>query len=752
MKHCRKKRLAISPLLPLLLILFFTIVVDEVFPRESLSAGGREEAPAGKSSASPAGADEGGRDYNRYYRFPLSVGARYQMLTPFGGLTGNFNIFEVSGFLRVPLPPLPLLQITAGGGMIRFDSLDADDPNRWDHTHFFGTGGLLLSHRFAKEFEVGAEVLGGYSYSLFEHLAPAAGAVGGGNWFVQAGGKLNINPSYNFSIEVNPNVTYLGSLSVLKDFEGFFFGIGFGAHVRFGKDPDSPQRVIRSLTFEKAELPPLFAAMQSYYAKNPVGRLVVSNGEKHPVEEVEISFFQPGFMDSPTPAASFEKIEAGGTKEIGLPVSFNDEVFTLQGVTPLTGEVIITYTSLGRPAEQRKSVTYDLHDKTALTWTDDRKVAAFITPADSALRNYTSFIRQTCKGGLVDALSKPLQEGMQIFEGLNELGVIYQIDPKTPFTEMQEKTGVVDSVSLPRDTLLRITGDCDDLTVLYCSLLETVGISSGFITVPGHIFAAFDTGVSPREYEKVHPDRNMSIAMEGRLWVPVEVTVLGKGSFLEAWRKGVEAYRRFEEEPRERNFYVTREAQQVYRPVGLRETDLGLQYGNPDTIVRLFSEDVGRLAERSLEQYRARAREENNKRLYNKLGIAYAGFKQYGKARASFEKALDIDRDFLSAAVNLGSLHFLNRSYEEALTVFTNAFETLRKAGRENGRTGAKILLNISKSCYALEKFEESKEYFEYARELEPALAEEHSYLSRVSEGGTARAADTEEKGIVFIE
>jgi hypothetical protein len=183
--------------------------------------------------------------------------------------------------------------------------------------------------------------------------------------------------------------------------------------------------------------------------------------------------------------------------------------------------VIVTYSSQGRPAEQRQSVSYDLHDKTALTWDDDRKVAAFITPADSALRNYTSFIRQACKEEVVPGFSKQLQEAMQIYKALEVLGCLYQSDPKSPFTEVQDNPMVVDSISLPRDTLKRITGDCDDLTVLYSSLAETVGIESGFITVQGHIFAAVNTGVSAREYEQVHHERDMTINVDGEMWIPV---------------------------------------------------------------------------------------------------------------------------------------------------------------------------------------------------------------------------------------
>lgn len=82
-------------------------------------------------------------------------------------------------------------------------------------------------------------------------------------------------------------------------------------------------------------------------------------------------------------------------------------------------------------------MTYDLYDKTSVVWDDDRKAAAFITPADSALRNYASFIRQSCRKSVVPAYPKEIQEAMEVFYALGEIGCLYQVDPSLPFTKVQ---------------------------------------------------------------------------------------------------------------------------------------------------------------------------------------------------------------------------------------------------------------------------------------------------------------------------
>ena len=81
-------------------------------------------------------------------------------------------------------------------------------------------------------------------------------------------------------------------------------------------------------------------------------------------------------------------------------------MFTVEGVTPLTGEVIVNYRIQGRPWSSASRSSFDLYDKRAIVWNDDRKVARLITPEDSALKNYGGFIRQACREDVVPAFSE----------------------------------------------------------------------------------------------------------------------------------------------------------------------------------------------------------------------------------------------------------------------------------------------------------------------------------------------------------
>jgi tetratricopeptide (TPR) repeat protein len=444
-------------------------------------------------------------------------------------------------------------------------------------------------------------------------------------------------------------------------------------------------------------------------------------------------------------------MEAGQTIEVDLFASFNDAVFSKNGVTPLTGEVKVDYLWRNRPVNQVASVSYDLHDKTALTWDDDRKVGAFITYADSALRNYASAIRQYTKDDIVPSFSDSLQAAMQIYYGLAELGIIYQIDPTSPFDAAQDNPQIVDSISIPRDTLTRLTGDCDDLTAVYTALLETLGIETAFITVPGHIYAAFNTGVASKDFRKVHNDKSMTLSIDGSLWVPVEITLMGTDDFLSAWRIGIMEFAAVADTPDLRHVIKTREAQEIFRPVGLQETDLGLQYGSRSEIVKNFKRDMDKLIDNVIDDYKETASSSMRKRDFNKLGIIAAQFGRASVAEEAFNSALSLDRNYLNPKINLGNLYYMEEEYQDALRNFLGAERTMVEAGKQSSAVYPKILLNISRTYYELENYDRVAEYYNRVNEFDPVLTAKYTYLH--SDSGGSRASDAGSfSEILFIE
>jgi tetratricopeptide (TPR) repeat protein len=695
-------------------------------------------------------------DLDSYYRFPLSIGFEYQSLTPLTSLNMPYSIFDAAGTVTMPLPAMPVLQPFVRLGYTRFNSLDTQIPGKWDNYHLYGSLGLAYSKKIAKNFEIGADIGAGASEAVFPNLVPDEGAVGTPYLLLAAGGKVSLTPSYGFSLDLHPGLRYQKAMGPFNELDGVLMSIGVSASFRLGEDPDSARAIIRSLRFDNARIPPVFSAMQSYYASNPIGTVSILNTEKQAVTDVEVSFNQKEYMDSPTPSFSIARIEAGkGLPDVPLKAVFNSKVYELEGgmgYTPLTGEVVVTYKLGGRSAEQRYPVTYNLYDKRAMTWDDDRKAAAFITPLDRALKNYSAFVNEACRRAVLPAWNPRLQVAAQLYDALRELGISYQEDPAAPFSKVQADRGFVDFISMPRDTLARKYGDCKNLTVLFCSLLETKSVPTGFITVPGHIFPAFDSGQPAAGYADINPDRNMTLAIDGTLWVPIEVTMLdGKSDFLAAWQRAIEEWKANESS---RAFYRTREAQAVFSPVAVQQTDLGLQYGSAEEMAKLFSRDLDSATKLVLDAYAAKAERSKDKRDLNRLGIASAKFNRLKGAEDAFTQALAIDAKYVGARVNLGNVYYLRGDFPHAVDSYKSALSALGKPdpSSASSRTAVSILVNTSKAYAAMKRSPEAKAALEAAAVLDPEQATRFALAPVAGSDGLRAASQTDDETVGYIE
>jgi hypothetical protein len=673
-------------------------------------------------------------DYNLYYQYPLGAGFEFRSISPLSDNEQDVTGFDVAAVARTPLPSTPRVQPYIRGGLSSFsvedpDDLQADrDPERWNHLHYYGIAGAGFSERFAAQFEGGGDVGLGFGQSLFRDLVPDR-SVGENYVIAEIAGRISMNPSYHLAIEFRPALQYAHSLGELERYNGFSFNIGVSVNYRFGQDPDADGGIIRSIRFDELEVGDVFPAMQSYYIENAIGVVGFTNRDETELTNVSVSFFQDGFMDTPTPLGEFPALAPGESVRMDVTAAFNGNVFETEGITPLSGEVIVDYTYRTKGVQQRASVEYDMYDLRALTWDDTRKAAAMVTPTDSNVQNFASYSRQSTRGRTVGLLSEELQNAMGLYYGLKEMGMIYQRDPVVPFDEAQENPSIIDSITLPRQTLQRTTGECDDLTILYTSLLESVAVEAGLIATPGHLFVAFNSGIPIGDRMRVHPDPRMTIEVDGDTWIPVEITLVGQAGFLEAWREGANEWHRYDGSPDVREIIPVREAQNLYRPVALRQSDVPIPYGPREAIAERFSEGLNELVDLILGTYQNTAEESGNPRDYNQLGIVAGDFRRYGVAERAFNTALSLDRNNLAAQINLGNIYLLQENPQNALRQFHRAEQSLVRSRRERSPSYVQILLNISKAYYSLENYDRAREYYLRLEELAPEIATEYRYL-----------------------
>jgi len=110
----------------------------------------------------------------------------------------------------------------------------------------------------------------------------------------------------------------------------------------------------------------------------------------------------------------------------------------------------------------------------------------------------------------------------------------------------------VEYVQFPKQTFELKGGDCDDLSVAYCSILESVGIQTALVDykVNGeirHVNVLFNTKLSPGDARLITSNDSKYFIRKNEqgideVWIPVETTSLT--DFNEAWNDGVEKFNR----------------------------------------------------------------------------------------------------------------------------------------------------------------------------------------------------------------
>jgi hypothetical protein len=461
---------------------------------------------------------------------------------------------------------------------------------------------------------------------------------------------------------------------------------------------------------------------------------------------VKVSLFIKQYMDVPKDCNKPFDLEASDVRELDLLALFTDEILEITEATKVAIEVTLTY-KLGESLYQdTRSETIRVYDRNAMTWDDDRKAAAFVTAKDPAVLSLSKHVAGLVREEGTRAVNVNIQTALGLHEMLDLYGLNYVIDPKTPYAELSQQQNQIDFLQFPRQTLEYRAGDCDDLSILYIALLEAVGIETALVTIPGHIFMAFNTGIASDDISRNLLVKDDLIIRNEEAWVPVEATERGRG-FLQAWQAGAKQWREFYPEE-QTGFFPVHEAWTTYEPVGLpggrAET---LPRDTADRLMRNFMEEQDRFINRVLFGQVASLEEKiketgGNPRLYNRLGVLYARYGLLEKAEAEFKK---IETPFAPALVNLGNIYYLKEDFYNALTYYEKA--------QAQDAANISIRLSIARVHHQLENFGLARRIYAEIKEADPKLAERYAYLDlRGTEG--VRAANTSQarEDVLWVE
>ena len=296
-----------------------------------------------------------------------------------------------------------------------------------------------------------------------------------------------------------------------------------------------------NVDIDTVQFDPIFPVFYKYYDEHPIGKAVLFNSGTTPVEDIKVSLFIRQYMDDPKNCPAPDRLDSGAKKEIELYSLFTEKVLEISEGDKVSVKITVEYSSEGKKYKKEYLDTVSLHNRNAIVWDDDKRVAAFVTAKDPAVLKFSKNTAGIIKSKAGTALNHNLLMGIGIFQALDLYGISYVVDPTTPYKDFSENL-TVDFLQFPNQTLEYRAGDCDDLSILYNALLESVGIKTAFVTVPGHIYTAFSLNLKPADTKKQFLSMEDFIFKDDETWVPVEITQIGEG-FLKAWQTGAREWR-----------------------------------------------------------------------------------------------------------------------------------------------------------------------------------------------------------------
>lgn len=406
----------------------------------------------------------------------------------------------------------------------------------------------------------------------------------------------------------------------------------------------------------------VFSNNYKFYAKNPVAEITIKNNSEKPISNVRASFHIKDYMDFPS-QADLGDVPGRSTVKKGITTVFNSKLLDITEDTFLQSELKVNATAKGKDESVTVNQPVYVYERHALVWDDKGKVAAFVTSKDPLI---TDFATQAIGGYRNIRLNKNLVTAKALFEALAVLKVRYQEDVNNPYQVISGLSTVVDSVQFPRETLARKAGDCDDLTTLYSSLLESVGVKTKLIDAPGHLYMMFDTGVGQSEaYSFGFPEESYTVS-DGTIWVPVETTLVGS-SFTVAWRKGAEE---FNEEKDKVKLIDLRDAWQINTPPSFAPA-VSQTHVTKNEIEKMFPGEL-----EDLERQRTERLAVNMEKLgpmgLKELMVIYAKDGLLDKAREAGERLLKAGRDSMTVN-NMGNILFLKGDMEGSAKYYEEA-------------------------------------------------------------------------------
>lgn len=349
-------------------------------------------------------------------------------------------------------------------------------------------------------------------------------------WYL--GGGINYVFASWFALNADLKYHFL-DIPEIKDYSGLELGVGFT--FMWGK-----RREIYEILDTRLVVENIYPAYYEFYNTYPIALMTFKNLVGYPIE-VNVRCFVKGYSQKPK-NSGFVRLEGGEVKDIPVTVFFGKKLFesTNRNTAILDMDVEVRAASTFR---EQLSTQIVIHSRNAWNGEMD-KLSRFLTPEDETIRD---FARRSVlnNSDSVDVGLENFANAQIIFEKLVDLDIKYLPDPNIPFYQD-------DYVQYASETIDAGTGDCDDLVVLYATLLESLGIQTAFVEVRdpekelAHLYLLFNTGLKAEQGYLISENEKRYILRENSsgqnlIWIPIETTLIEQ-DFQTAWNSAAMSY------------------------------------------------------------------------------------------------------------------------------------------------------------------------------------------------------------------
>lgn len=476
------------------------------------------------------------------------------------------------------------------------------------------------------------------------------------------------------------------------------------------------------LEIEVVKLRDIFSNTYKLYEQEGVGLVKLTNYTNKTIENIKVSFLLNNFMDFPT-EVKISKLLPGQSDEVTLKAVFNNNILTITEDSSIQAVVEASYFQDGKKVAFSKNPTVTVYDKHRMTWDEHDRVASFVTPKDTPVMDFARSIATQ-----FSETKDESQLAAALFDAMGVMGLTYILNPINPYqvslakTETTLKTDTVDYVQYPRETLERKSGDCVDLVTFYSSALESMGIPTLMIEVPDHILMMFSTGINADPDGYTMDD--MYVIHEGKLWIPVEVTLVGK-SFIKAWESGAAEYYKWKDKGL--TILDIHNSWNTFKPATLPSSTFKAGVVTSGDIEKKFPGDymsVLKISSRTKTRRYLQAIENNPADMdaHLQMGIILAKIGDRAEAMKYFDKILDTEPKNAAALNNRGNIFMLNEEYAEAQKAYL--------AATQASPDDPYIWVNLAKSYKAVKDTKKAKAAFVKAQRLDPSVKVKYKALA----------------------